>query len=87
MDIAQIIAKAETTHTLDKSEIVALLADDAHTHALFAAAPSPASPSPPTAALPSPPAAPTPTCASSTSSTAGRWPSPPAAANSSARWR
>lgn len=38
MDIAAIIAKAETTHKLDKQEIVALLADEAHTQDLFAAA-------------------------------------------------
>ncbi|MDR7867074.1 MAG: [FeFe] hydrogenase H-cluster radical SAM maturase HydE [Sporomusaceae bacterium] len=38
MDIAALIAKAETTHQLDKPEIVALLADDAHTQDLFAAA-------------------------------------------------
>ncbi len=38
MDIPALIAKAETTHTLAKDEIVALLADDAHTDALLAAA-------------------------------------------------
>jgi iron-only hydrogenase maturation rSAM protein HydE len=38
MDITAIITKAETTHDLAKEEIVALLADDSHTAALFAAA-------------------------------------------------
>ncbi len=38
MDIAAIIAKAETTHTLAKDEIVALLADHGHDRELFAAA-------------------------------------------------
>ncbi|HWQ60989.1 MAG TPA: [FeFe] hydrogenase H-cluster radical SAM maturase HydE, partial [Negativicutes bacterium] len=36
--MAALIAKAETTHTLTKDEIVALLADDSHTSDLFAAA-------------------------------------------------
>jgi len=38
MDIPALIAKAETTHTLAQDEIVALLADDAHTADLLAAA-------------------------------------------------
>lgn len=38
MDIAAVIAKAETTHTLARDEIIALLAADEHAGELFAAA-------------------------------------------------